>query len=169
MPTQAISTGLIVAVVLMWAIRRQVLPRRVTRIPFVVLPIVGIFEMIRYLPHSTIPANQVAECIVSVLLSAAAGLLQGLVTKVYTAADGQVYMRGGWKYLILWVGLIATRLVVGFVFSGGTFHYDSVAWIIWADLAIVWGARGILLYARYPEIRNQLANASASRRERRLG
>lgn len=169
MPTQALSTVLIVAIVLIWAIGRQVLPRRVTRVPFVVLPIVGLFEMTRYLPHPTIPANQLAECVVSVLLSAVAGLLQGLVTNVYTAADGQVYMRGGWKYLVLWLGLIATRLIVGFLFNGASFHYESVLWIIWADLAVVWGVRGILLYTRYPEIRTQLANASANRRARRLG
>lgn len=157
MQTHTLILGIIIGLIFIWAILRQVFPRRVSRFPFIILPIIGIYEAIHALPQSNIPVSQLTEAAVALSISIVIGFLQAQVTTVYTADDGQVYMRGGWVYLMLWVILFASRIVTDLAFTHAGRSFSAVTWIIWAELAFVWGVRGIVLYVKHPEVRGQLA------------
>lgn len=164
MSTQTLSTVVIVGIILVWAISRQILPRRVNRFPFIILPLIGIYEAIKSLPQPVIPANQLLEAAVALSISMVIGILQAQVTTVYTESDGQVYMKGGWLYLGLWVLLIAVRIVTDVAFHQPGSSFSNPGWILWADLAVVWGTRGLILYAKHPQIRAQLAQGRQRQR-----
>ena len=151
-----LTMTVIIGLVLIWAIVRQVLPRRVNRFPFIFLPIIGIFEAVQSLPQPVIPVSQLLEAAVAISISIVIGAWQAHVTTVYTESDGQVYMRGGWIYLLLWIFLFASRIVTDIVFPHPGKSFSSVTWIIWSELAVVWGVRGIVLYLKHPEVRAQL-------------
>ena len=169
MPTQVLTTSVLVIAVFIFAIGRQVLPRRPSRLMFLAMPILGLVEAYDSLPPHYVPAAQIAECLVSAAVSALAGYLQARVTRVYAGADGQVRMRGGWMYIGVWIALIALRLLILIAFNGALagVSLQSSEWILWFDLAVVWGTRSALLFARYPEIRAQFASDRAARRSAR--
>lgn len=165
MSTQTLSTVVIVGVILIWAISRQILPRKVSRVPFIILPIIGIYEAVKSLPQPVIPANQLLEAVVALSISIVIGFLQAQVTSVYTESDGQVYMKGGWRYLGLWVILIAVRIGTDVAFHQPGTSFSYAGWILWADLAVVWGIRGLILYVKHPEVRLQLAEGKRRQRD----
>ncbi len=168
MNTQTLTMIIIVGLVLIWAIVRQILPRKVSRFPFIILPIIGVYEAVKSMPQPVIPAHQLLEAAIALSISVVIGFLQAHVTTVYTESDGQVYMRGGWLYLGLWILLIASRVVTDIAFQqpgqpGSSFA--GVGWILWADLAVVWGIRGIVLCVKHPEIRSQLSQGRRRQRD----
>ncbi|QQE80026.1 hypothetical protein [Alicyclobacillus sp. SO9] len=163
MSTHTLVLGIIIGLVFLWAIFRQITPRRVNRFPFIILPLIGLYESVHSLPRSTISANQLTEAAIALSISIVIGFLQAQVTAVYTETDGVLYMRGGWVYLILWIVLFVSRIATDIVFHQSGNSLSSMAWIIWAELACVWGVRGIVLYLKHPEIRSQLARRKGRR------
>lgn len=132
-----------------------------SRFPFIILPLLGIFEAVKSLPQSTILVNQLLEATVALSISMVIGFLQAQVTSVYTESDGLVYMRGGWIYLMLWIVLFASRIVTDIVFGNLGNSFSSVTWIIWTELAAVWGTKSLF------KTEHRSDSCSGDRRRRR--
>ncbi len=94
-------------------------------------------------------------------ISMVIGFLQAQVTSVYTESDGLVYMRGGWIYLMLWIVLFASRIVTDIVFGNLGNSFSSVTWIIWTELAAVWGTKSLF------KTEHRSDSCSGDRRRRR--
>lgn len=156
MSTQAMSSTLIILLAVAFLITRQVLPRRISRFPFIVFPVVGLYEMIQSLPSPIISGWMLVECGISLAWCATVGYFQAKVTTVFEGTDGQWYMRGGWKYLAWWLVLIAFRMAIMWAFHTGSFSIHGVEWIMWSNLAMVWGSRAVFLTLLHPQIRPQL-------------
>ncbi|GGH84605.1 ABC-type proline/glycine betaine transport system permease subunit [Pullulanibacillus pueri] len=150
--TSILMFGLVIVI-----ISRQLKPRSLNRFRFYIMPIIAFFMAYENLPRPTVPDFQLIECLISVIIGIGFGILQARSTKVYQV-NGAWVMQGDWRYLITWVALLAIRIVCMLIFN----HFDHsqnkvVEWIIWIEIAVVWGVRSLMLGLRYPQIRGALA------------
>lgn len=160
MNTQSLITSVLVLALLIYFIVRQVSPRRPTRFRFYFMPIVGLIEAYQNFPRPNIPLIQVIECLISIAIGIGFGVLQARYTRVYESNNEWV-MRGDWKYVVSWILLFVVRAAIMVLF-GSVEHtkYLAVEWIIWVEIAVVWGVRSIVLHIRYPQLKEILAKNS---------
>ncbi|GGE43608.1 hypothetical protein GCM10011391_22960 [Pullulanibacillus camelliae] len=157
MDLHVIFTSMLMFALLIVFIFRQLQPRQPTRLRFYIMPVIAIIVAYERLPRPIVPEIQIIEGILSVIIGIGFGVLQARYTKVYHV-NGEWLMKGDWKYLLTWLGLFAMRMIIMVVFN----HIDHgksmvVEWIIWAEIAVVWGVRSLLLMLRYPQLRSVLA------------
>ena len=89
------------------------------------------------------------------LIAIGFGFLQARYTELYQE-NGVWLMKGDWRYVASWLFLFAVRIAVIAVF-GAIFHTKNVIeWILWIEIAVVWGIRSFALHLRYPQLRNIL-------------
>lgn len=160
MNTHNLLMSAIVFVLLIYFILRQVTPRRPTRFRFYFMPIVGLIEAYQNFPRPNVPVIQILECLISVAIGIGFGLLQARYTKVYESNNEWV-MRGDWRYVVSWILLFAIRAAIMFLF-GSVEHTKNIAveWIIWVEIAVVWGVRSLVLHIRYPQLKEILVKKS---------
>jgi len=141
---------------IVYFIIRQFLPQKVQRFDFITLPILAAINAYRHLPDS-LAWDLGAEFFVTGIFSLAVGAWQGYKTKVQSK-DGEIYIIGGFPYLIAWVILIGGRLLIKVFFegTGNLADFTSNEWLMWAGMAITSAARGGVLYLLHPEIGRQL-------------
>ena len=156
-------TPLIIGAVIILVIFRQFRARRVNRLSFILIPIVGAYEAIRSMPH-VLKSNTIIELLVIALLAVIAGIGQAYTTKL-EMRDGQLYMKGGVGYFLFWVLLFVGRWTIKYCFEGldGIRNFGQGEWLIFAGIAIAFGLRSFLLYSRHPEVRSALAQGSRAR------
>lgn len=166
MHTQETFITLIVIAAVVFAIARQVMPRQVRRTGFIVLPALAAYEAYRSFPRPFVPASQIVECLLTVAVALAAGILQAAFTRVYVQ-ENRLYMRGGVVTLVAWAALMLARLIIGLIFQGpGLFtSFNKFEWILWVEIAVTFGSRSAILYMKHPEIGAALAEARANRRQ----
>ena len=109
----------------------------------------------------------VLNLLVTGMFSLAIGAWQGYKTKVLSK-DGEVYIIGGFPYLIAWVVLIGGRLLIKMYFEGigSLADFTSNEWLMWAGMAITSAARGGVLYLIHPEIGRQLEAEKSNKSSR---
>ena len=156
MNQHSIFTSLIVLIVLVFFIVRQLQPRKPTRFRFYFMPIIALIAAYENFPKTNVPSTQLLECLVSVLIGIGFGILQARFTKVFQS-EGNWYMQGDWKYVTSWLFLIVVRFVIVMIFN----YYDPsknmvVEWIIWIEIAVVWGVRSLVLMLQYPQLHKAL-------------
>lgn len=156
-----VAIGLIVILVIL----RQVLPRRVTLVSLVGLPLLAAYEGVHSLPQPTILGTQVIECIITMILSIIAGYIQFRDTRIMTR-DGDVYCTGGLLYIGSWLGLLLGRLAIEWAFQGsdGLSHFQQNEWMMCFDVAAAWAVRSIGLVIQYPAL---VAHVQQQRHRRR--
>ncbi len=149
--------SIILLALLIFVIVRQLTPRRPTRFRFYFMPVVSLIADYQNLPHP-VPSIQVLECVISVVIGIGFGVLQAGYTKVYKSQDENWVMQGDWRYAISWIVLFVVRAVIMIFFSSAE-HTKNIAveWIIWVEIAAVWGGRSLVLHIRYPQLRTVLA------------
>ena len=156
MNQHSIFTSLIVLIVLVFFIVRQLQPRKPTRFRFYFMPIIALIAAYENFPKTNVPSSQLLECLVSVLIGIGFGILQARFTKVFQS-EGNWYMQGDWKYVTSWLFLIVVRFVIVMVFN---YYVPSknmvVEWIIWIEIAVVWGVRTLVLMLQYPQLHKAL-------------
>lgn len=140
---------------LIYFIIRQVTPRRPSRFRFYFLPVIALYVAYQNLPKPTIPGAQIVECGLSVLIAIGFGFLQARYTELYQE-NGVWLMKGDWRYLASWLVLFAFRIATIAVFDA-IYHTNKVIeWIVWIEIAAVWGIRSFALHLRYPQLKNIL-------------
>jgi hypothetical protein len=170
MPTHDLLMAVLVLAIIVFAIARQTLPRRVSRIQFLIVPIIALYEAYHSLPHVTIPLRDGLECVFVLITALIAGSIQALTVRVYYK-ESVLYTQGGWMTIIAWLGFAVARTLIGIVFQGADYFssYGSHSWIIWTGVAVTFGTRSAILYLRHPEIRHALTKEQVDRRTRRAG
>lgn len=122
-----IQTALLALLVLGYMIYRQFVTRPVTRND-VLLPVIGIVYLgVMYFGK---PSNDgaVGLVVAATLFGAGTGLLSAAVVRVWhDGATGLVMQRGGWKYLLVLVGLIVVRLLLRLATSALKFDVTEAA------------------------------------------
>ncbi len=155
------GTVLLVAVGVVYVIARQVLPRRVSWLTLMGIPVALAYLAVQHLPAGPVPARQLAELAAEVALATGAGIWQARVTQVFER-DGRWYLRGGPVYLGVWVLLLAARIALQ-LGMGGRLGLGSKGagdlWMVWVELAVAWGARTLALFVMHPELRGALGSA----------
>lgn len=160
MSSHSLLFSLLLLALLIILIIRQVSPRRPTRFRFYFMPVVGLIAAYQNLPHP-VPNRQVLECLISVFIGIGFGILQANYTKVYQLQSGNWVMKGDWRYVVSWLVLFVVRAGIMFLFSSAEHTKDlTVEWIIWVEIAVVWGMRSLVLHIRYPELKSILAKRS---------
>lgn len=119
------------------------------------------------LPHPVIPAIQIAECLVTVLVAVIAGAVQGLSARVFYRGN-ELYVQGGIRALAAWLGLFVCRIIIDVSFQGPHFlqSFSAVQWILWTAVAVTLGTRSLILFMRHPEIGAALAQGRGRRADR---
>lgn len=169
MNTHDIVMSVVIVLIVIFVIARQVFPKRITWLTFIGLPIFAGYEAIHNLPHPTIPPMEAVECAVTIVLSIAAGVIQARDTRLVTRQDG-LYYQGGVVYIATWFGLILARMLTALLFQGaqGVAQFSQHEWMLFADVAVAWGTRSLLLCIRHPEIIPHLQQQRDHRRARRM-
>jgi membrane protein CcdC involved in cytochrome C biogenesis len=154
---------ILIAALVIWVIFRQLRARKVSRLQMILLPLIAAYEAFQTRPQ-VIEHQTWTEFAVTIMLAIAVGFGQAYTTRIMYK-DGVLYTKGGAAYLILWIVLLAGRILIKLGFEGvdGLRNMHSKEWLIFAGIAIAWGLRSLLLYVRHPEIRAELGK---SRRER---
>ncbi len=157
MNLQPAFQSILLFALLIYFIIRQVTPRKPSRFRFYFMPVVGVIMAYQYLPKPMVPMSQVADAVVSCAIGIVFGILQARYTRIYET-DGVWMMKGDWRYLLTWVVLLIVRAAVAILF-GHMGHTNNmvIEWIIWLEIAVVWGVRSLVLHARYPQLRAILA------------
>jgi len=151
MLTQPMVQSVLITAAVVYFIVRQVTPRPPSRLRLYILPILAIYEAYQSLPRPEVPKIQLLECLLSILVAIVFGFLQARYTKVYQE-NGVWLLRGDWRYLVTWLLLLVGRLLVAWGFSAMFGESTMIEWILWTEVAVVWGTRSLLLLRRYPEL-----------------
>jgi hypothetical protein len=153
--------ALLVAAAAVFFIVRQFLPRRVSLLSLVILPVVLGYFALRSMP-AAIPPAQSFELFANVAIGIAGGLWQAAATRVYEK-DGIWWMRGGGGYLLAWVALLAARMALRLAFEGPAGAWGPAAmssmWMIYMDAAVAWAVRSAVVYLRHPQIGSALVRS----------
>lgn len=166
MPTNELTTTLIILAIVIVAIVRQVMPQKIRRVLFIFLPLIAAYEAYRFLPRPQIPITEIVEGLFIACAALVVGSIQALNTRVYYK-NNQLYMQGGIVSLFAWVFLMFFRAFIGFVFQGPQFFtsFHDFEWMIWVALTVVFGSRSLILYFKHPEIANALSNEQTIKRK----
>lgn len=133
---------LIIAVIVIFFIGRQFMPRQLSDKQLWLLPVAatvyGLYQMTRTQPSGLI---DIAMLVANVTLGAVLGLGRGLTMKVWRSAGGSLMTQGTVLTLVLWVVSFGLRFGIGFlshsavnmtelpIFIGVTFGMQNAA--IW--------------------------------------
>ncbi|MFC4619976.1 hypothetical protein ACFO4N_14780 [Camelliibacillus cellulosilyticus] len=141
---------------IVYFIIRQFLPQKVQRFDFVTLPILAAINAYRHLPDP-LAWNLGAEFFITGMFSLVVGAWQGYKTKVHNKEE-EVYIIGGFPYLLAWIMLVVGRLLIKMFFEGtdSLTDFTSNEWLMWSGMALTSAARGGVLYLLHPEIGKQL-------------
>ncbi|MCY0889238.1 MAG: hypothetical protein OWQ59_12435 [Alicyclobacillaceae bacterium] len=149
-----IPSDIVGLAVLVYFIVRQITPKRPSRLRFYFLPAIALFWAYQSLPHP-VPAVQIWTTVISIGVSIPFAILQGFFTRLYER-NGVWVIQGDWRYLVSWLVIFALQGIIA-VFSHQT---AIVTWEIALGVAVVWGARSVVLHLRYPALREILARKS---------
>ena len=167
MPTHELTITLLAIAIVIFAIWRQVMPQKIRRLQFVILPLIAAYEAYRSLPRPTIPITEIVECLLILAAAFAVGSIQAAYTRVYHK-NNQLYMQGGLITLIAWIALMFIRVIVALIFQGFSFFtsFHNFEWILWAAVAVAFGSRSLILYMKHPEIAQALMEERANKRRK---
>lgn len=156
-----VGTALLVIAIIVWVVFRQLRPKPVKKIFFVILPLLALYEMYQTFPQSSVPVSQWIECILVVIAALIAGTIQAWHSKVYMQ-NQIVYVQGTAITLITWASFIIVRLGLGFAFGEFATGYHRIQWILWAGIAVIFATRSLILYAKFPEIKHVFASSKVN-------
>lgn len=154
-----IVTAIIIAALLIYAIVKQFMAKPVKKFGFVLFPLLALYEAYETYPQAPLPSSQIVECLIMVTLALASAVIQGVNTEVFYRND-QLYMRSKLVAIITWVIYFAVRIGLKFLFdSKGSF-------MTWLGMAVIFGARSVVLFIWHPEIGQALSQSSGRSRRR---
>ncbi|MDN4619385.1 hypothetical protein QCD85_14855 [Paenibacillus sp. PsM32] len=151
-----IVTTLLVIGMIVWIVLRQLRPKPVKKLFFIVLPLIALYEVYQTFPRQQVPVTQWIECILVVVAALIAGTIQAWHSKVYIQ-NHIVYVQGTTITLITWASFILTRIALGFAFGEFATGYHRIQWILWVGIAVIFATRSLILYAKFPEIKHVFA------------
>ncbi len=152
----------IIALIMIWVISRQLRPRKVKMITLFLLPLLALYQTVQNLPHSSLPVYQIVEFVFITVAAMLGGIVQAKYTRVFWSGD-QLYMQGNKITLFAWIALIVIRYGLNFTFHAFFAPAGSplsVLWILWVGIAIMFSTRNLLMYRKWPEIRNMVKRRS---------
>jgi len=145
--------GAVVPIVLaiaigVYVVARQVLPRRVSWLMLVGVPILLVYFGWKQLPAGPVATRQIVDLAGEVALGVCCGLWQAASTRVYVSA-GRWYMRGGAPYLLGWVVCLVGDIALVLALEGASgLAHDT--WIFLLGAAATWAGRAVGLLVRHP-------------------
>lgn len=145
-------TALCVIAIIVFIVSRQLRAKPVKKWTFVILPILAMYEVFQTFPREAVPTSQWIECILVVVGAFVAGTIQAWYSKVYVQ-NHVVYIKGTTITLITWSAFIAFRVLLGFAFGEFSTGFHRIPWILWIGIAVIFGTRSLILYAKSPEIK----------------
>ena len=149
--TSALTSGLIALAIAALVIVRQFSTRRVlsswTVIPPLGLLVYGLTGL------GTLDATGFALLGVNVLLAAGFGVARASTMRIWSAANGQVLMRGTPLTLALWALTIGARLAVYAVERGVGLGLPSTGAALLIPAAVTLGAQTLATYVRSQRVR----------------
>ncbi len=148
----------VIALIMIWVISRQLRPRKIKKVSLFLLPILALYGASQNLPQTSLPIYQIVEFLFIAGVALLAGIVQAKYTRIYWSGD-QLYMQGNKITLFAWILLIAVRYGIAFIFYALFAPAGSkltVVWIVWVGVAIMFSTRNVLLYRKWPEMREML-------------
>jgi hypothetical protein len=145
-------TNLLILLAVLFFIARQLRPKRVKLLTFLILPTLAFYQAWETAPAS-LSTTQGVELLLTILLALAIGFWQAKVTRVFHH-EGVVYTQAGASYLLAWFMLIGGRLLIRVLFEGhaGFGDWNQSQWLFWASLGIAWTVRAGVLFLQHPEV-----------------
>lgn len=154
------TTDIIGFAIVLYFIVRQVTPRKPTRLRFYLLPVIALIIAYRDFPRPTIPASQVEDAVISLILSIPFGIMQAYFTTLYQE-HGHWLMKGDYRYLASWLALFVLHIATTVIFRPSpTSPVVVVGWIVALEVGVVWGIRSLVLHLRYPQLASLLRPSS---------
>lgn len=148
--------GVAIAVVIL---ARQMMPRRVSWLMLLGVPVLLAYFAIRRIPAGPIGAQQALELVLEFVLALGCGLWQTSVTRVY-ANKGHWYRRSGWPYLAAWVVLLVGDIVMQGLVAGTTaLSQGTGLWITLLGAAVCWAVRAVGIIVKYPQVMSAAPSA----------
>ncbi|MFD1887778.1 hypothetical protein [Paenibacillus wenxiniae] len=148
----------VIALIVIWIVSRQLRPRKIKKISLFLLPAIALYEASQNLPQTSLPMYQIIEFLFMAGVAMLGGIVQAKYTRVFWSGD-QLYMQGNKTTLCAWILLIAVRYGINFAFHALFAPPGSqltVIWILWVGVAIMFGTRNVLLYRKWPEMREMV-------------
>ena len=119
MPGSVIVTAMLAAVLVVFILTRQFMERPVTQRSLALPPALGVGLGAIFLAGHPAAAS-IAAVLVGAAIGVGTGLLGGQVVRVWRdQATGVVLQRGGWRYLIVLLGLLLARVLIRLAFAQG--------------------------------------------------
>lgn len=156
-----VGTVLLVICIIVWVIFRQLRPKPVKKLFFILLPLLAIYEVHQTFPQQAVPMTQWIECILVITFALIAGTIQAWYSKVYIQ-NQIVYVQGTAITLITWASFIGIRMTLGFAFGEFATGYHRIQWILWIGIAVIFATRSLILYAKFPEIKQAFIPSKVS-------
>lgn len=156
-----VGTALLVICIIVWVVFRQLRPKPVKKLFFIILPLLAVYEVYETFPTQTVPISQWVECILVVAFALIAGTIQAWYSKVYIQ-NQIVYVQGTAITLITWASFIVVRLGLGFAFGEFATGYHRIQWILWVGVAVIFATRSLILYAKFPAIKQAFTPSKTS-------
>ena len=150
-----LMTTLIVAAVFIYAIAKQFTAKPVKMFGFVIVPLLALYKVYDSFPKTSIPRSQMVECTVLVLLALASAVIQSMFTDVFYQND-QLYMRSKLIAVVTWAVYFLARIGLRFL------YHNTESWMMWMGMAVIFGARSLILLFRFPEIGRALSQRFCS-------
>lgn len=152
-------TTLIIVALFLYAIVKQFLAKPIRKFSFVIFPLLALYEAYDSYPKITVSNNQFNECAVIIALAFASAVIQALNTEVFYK-DNRLYMRSKIIAVLTWAVYFFVRIGLRFVFN------STGTWIMWLGIAVIFGARSLILLIKYPEIGQALSERPLRYRRR---
>lgn len=156
-----VGTALLVICIIVWVIFRQLRPKPVKKLFFILLPLLAVYEVHQTFPQQAVPMTQWIECILVITFALIAGTIQAWYSKVYIQ-DQIVYVQATTITIITWVSFIVFRIGVGFACGEFATGYHRIQWILWIGIAVIFATRSLILYAKFPEIKQAFTPSKVS-------
>lgn len=150
-----LMTTLIAAAVFIYAIAKQFTAKPVKMFGFVIVPLLALYKVYDSFPQTSIPRSQMVECTVLVLLALASAVIQSMFTEVFYQND-QLYMRSKLIAVVTWAVYFLARIGLRFL------YHNTEYWMMWMGMAVIFGARSLILLFRFPEIGRALSQRFCS-------
>lgn len=152
-------TTLIIVAVIVYAIVKQFMAKPVRRSGFVIFPLLALVEACESYRKAAVTQQQLLECAAMIALALAAAAVQAINTEIFYQ-DNQLYMRSKIIAVVTWAAYFLARVGLRLVFP------KTGEWIIWLGIAVIFGARSVILMMKYPEITQALSRRSGRHRRR---
>jgi hypothetical protein len=141
---------IILAALLGWSLSRQMREHAVTREGLIKLPLIfggiGLLSLSASdMPHGSLA---VVEVIVSVGLSVGLGMVRGALMPTWRGEAGQWMTRGNRTTIALWVGLVASKFVIGAIGSITGLYSSTGTGEIFLILGLSFAAQNYILARR---------------------